>query len=156
MSDFFQKAREKSHVFVEHADYKVNFSLSLKMIEKWRISDSPEIWCSIRDSEHYKKCLFTISFTPDKRAPMGKYSGIVGMHQPKESFMKECESIRKATLNLFKRYSEVYKNEIPKWQKIDESYWQEYVGRYQHLDMHKLVNNLGLSFKSTQSQGIKC
>lgn len=134
--------------FAAHDHYQTNMQLAWKMHHKWKESDSPEIWTMVRDSEHDKKCLFTIAFSPDKRAPMGKYAADVWMQQSRESFLKECESIRKATLSLFKQYFETFKNEIPKWKQLDESYWHEYLQRRSPQDVQKLIKNLTTVFKA--------
>ncbi len=155
-ADFSSRTRASAPTTGQHADYQVNIQMAWKMHHKWKVSDSPEIWTAISDSQHNKKCLFTISFTPDKRAPMGKYSACVYMHQSKDSFMKECEGIRKVTLGFFNQYAETYKNEIPKWKQIDELYWQEFLDNHSERDLQKLVKNLGLNMKNTKIQEIKC
>lgn len=147
-ADFSSRTRTVATTSGQHPDYQVNILISWKMHQKWKASDSPEIWTNISDSENNKKCLFTISFSPDKRAKMGKYSAGIWMHQTKESFLKECESIRKITLTLFNRYAEKYANEIPKWKELDESCWQEYLRNHSTQDVQKLIKNLDFTLKS--------
>ena len=152
-ADFSSRTRASAPTTGQHPDYQVNIQMAWKMHNKWKSSDSPEIWTNISDSEHNKKCLFTISFTPDKRAPMGKYSACVNMHQSNDSFMKECEAVRRSTLALFKRYTDQFHDMIPLWQEQDRLYIEQYNAGN---DFRKTFSGMVNKMRSTQSQGIKC
>lgn len=88
----------------EHPDYKRNLENAENFVKKTEKSLLRGMSVKVCDSEHLKKSLMTIAWSPPKEAPVGRCATPINLHQNNSDVNKQIEGIFNAYMRVVGKY----------------------------------------------------
>lgn len=112
MSNFHKNSQSTEPNREGHRDYEYNLDWSKKFITKVESGLPKGVGLLITSSHHFPSSLLMISWTPPRRAPIGKYAVPVFMHVPHREFVDKAESVFKHHVRMANEWNSKH----PEWE----------------------------------------